>query len=726
MASSDAVWAIDIGQCSLKALRCLPGAQPDQITADAFDYIAYPKILSQPGVDPAPLVHDALEQFLSRNSVRGDRVAIAVPGQNGLARFIKLPPVESKKIPDIVRYEARQQIPFDLNDVVWDYQQMGGGAEEEGFALETEIGLFAMKREQVFRALAPLREVGIEVDFIQLTPLALYNFLLFDQFSKLGPAEDYDPSNPPASTIILSLGTDATDLVVTNGYRVWQRSIPLGGSHFTKALTKELKLTFAKAEHLKCNAASAQDPKALFQAMRPVFSDLLTQIQRSIGYYNSIERHATFEKIVALGNAMKMPGLRRYLSQSLGMEVKRADSYRGLTGPTVLTAPAFRDNILSFGVCYGLAVQGLGVGKATLKTNLLPPEIVKDRLIRAKKPWALAAAAMLLLGCTIYFASESVSMGTVSKDRFGTAEGRAGSVSRESSRLKSEESAVISDFDNTDLIGQHLIGNVDNRVVWLELLRAINECLPHEDAAKRQEIPYGKRRELHFESIECEKTEQLENWYAGVKPWVQPSDNEKKAEDAATPPADDPYGSADAAQGPTGPTGPGWIVRLTGYHYYNYNFQDPEAGAPKGKGDTRFVNDMFIKALKESTVSLPKATEEKDNAKVAEGQEKPKEVVTMEELGVKYPVLIPMGNGKPYWKAVSVEGDGNGPAMPGGMPPMMGGMPGMPGGDQNKQIQLLRFDFQVEFAWTPTPPTKRLDIKTKAEEAAKNAAENNY
>ncbi len=71
--------------------------------------------------------------------------------------------------------------------------------------------------------------------------------------------------------MIISLGTDATDLVVTNGYRVWQRSIPLGGNHFTKALTKELKLTFAKAEHLKRNATAAPDPKAVFQAMRPVF-----------------------------------------------------------------------------------------------------------------------------------------------------------------------------------------------------------------------------------------------------------------------------------------------------------------------------------------------------------------------------------------------------------------------------------------------------------------------
>ena len=140
----------------------------------------------------------------------------------------------------------------------------------------------------------------------------------------LPPVDEYDPDNPPPSTIFLSLGTDATDLVITNGFRVWQRSIPLGGNHFTKALTKELKLTFAKAEHLKRNAAAAQDPKAVFQAMRPVFNDLLTEIQRSIGYFTSLDRAAKIERMLTLGSTIKLPGLRRHLAQSLGFDVEPA------------------------------------------------------------------------------------------------------------------------------------------------------------------------------------------------------------------------------------------------------------------------------------------------------------------------------------------------------------------------------------------------------------------
>src|SRR5262249_23512501 len=138
MARSGTVWGIDIGQCALKAMRCRPHDDADKIVVEAFDYIEYPKILTQPDANPAELIADALKQFLSRNHVHNDRVAVSVSGQSGLARFIKLPPVEAKKIPDIVRYEARQQIPFDLNDVIWDYQRLGGGAEESGFVLETE------------------------------------------------------------------------------------------------------------------------------------------------------------------------------------------------------------------------------------------------------------------------------------------------------------------------------------------------------------------------------------------------------------------------------------------------------------------------------------------------------------------------------------------------------------------------------------------------------------
>src|SRR5260370_11288710 len=130
------VWGIDLGQCAFKALRMEIG-EDGEVVATAFDYVEHPKILSQPDADPDQLTREALEKFLSRNTLRGDQVAISVPGQSGLARFVKLPPVEEKKIGDIVRFEAKQQIPFNLEEVVWDYQKIGSAPVTNAFPMET-------------------------------------------------------------------------------------------------------------------------------------------------------------------------------------------------------------------------------------------------------------------------------------------------------------------------------------------------------------------------------------------------------------------------------------------------------------------------------------------------------------------------------------------------------------------------------------------------------------
>ncbi|HEU0069186.1 MAG TPA: type IV pilus assembly protein PilM, partial [Nitrospiraceae bacterium] len=394
-------WAIDIGQCAVKALRCtLDG---DQVIADAFDYIEYPKILSQPEAEPEQLIREALETFLSRNEIsrRDDKVAISVPGQSGLAKFFKPPPVDVKRLPAIVKFEAKQQIPFPLEEVIWDYQKLVGGAEVDGFVIDAEVGLFAMKREQVFRALKPFDKADIQLDIVQLAPISIYNFVTHDILTD-GPDPDlFDADNPPESIVVLSLGTDATDLVVTNGFRMWQRSIPLGGNHFTKQLTKELKLTFAKAEHLKRNARQAEDPKTVFQAMRPIFNDLVTEVQRSVGYFQGLDRKAKIRGVVLLGNTVKLPGLQQYIAKNLGYEVIPFEKFSLLTGDTVLTAPQFSENAMSFGVCYGLCLQGLG--KARLETNLLPKEIMSKRLIKSKKPWAVASLGALMLACSFNF-----------------------------------------------------------------------------------------------------------------------------------------------------------------------------------------------------------------------------------------------------------------------------------------------------------------------------------
>src|SRR6185369_8970964 len=115
--------------------------------------------------------------------------------------------------------------------------------------------------------------------------------------------------------------------------------------------------------------------------MRPVFGELLGEVQRSLSFFQNLDRTAKLGRVVPLGNAMKLRGLHKYLAQNLGLEVTEFEKYQQLDGPAVINAPKFKENMLSFSVCYGLAVQALEKGR--LNTNLLPREIIKDRMIRA-------------------------------------------------------------------------------------------------------------------------------------------------------------------------------------------------------------------------------------------------------------------------------------------------------------------------------------------------------
>src|SRR5262249_39771009 len=158
------------------------------------------------------------------------------------------------------------------------YQKLGSGAVTDGFAMETEIGLFAIKKDTVNRYLQHFKDVGVEVHLVQMSPLALCNFVSFDLLKKGGDEpekadeeEDEEAAGKKRCVVALDIGTDNSNLVITDGERIiWQRPIPLGGNHFTRALTKDLKLTFAKAEHLKRNATKSPDLKKILTALKPV------------------------------------------------------------------------------------------------------------------------------------------------------------------------------------------------------------------------------------------------------------------------------------------------------------------------------------------------------------------------------------------------------------------------------------------------------------------------
>ena len=190
----------------------------------------------------------------------------------------------------------------------------------DGFAMETEIGLFAMKRDMISRYLGLLHRRRRS----RSTPSRCRRWRWStspptrcsrraarrEPRRRRAEADDDAPRGKKRCVVVLDIGTDGSNLIITDGGKIiWQRPIPLGGNNFTRALTKELKLTFAKAEHLKRNAAKSPELPHILKALKPVLTDFVGEVQRSLGYFTNTHRDAHVAYMVGLGSAFKLPGL---------------------------------------------------------------------------------------------------------------------------------------------------------------------------------------------------------------------------------------------------------------------------------------------------------------------------------------------------------------------------------------------------------------------------------
>lgn len=515
MAVSIAVWGIDVGRCALKAIKLRPGDE-GRVDVVAHEYVEHSTILSQSQDKKLALLSETLERFLSRNDISKDKIVIGVPGQHTLARFSKLPPVEPKKIPDIVRYEADQQIPFDLDEVIWDYQTF-----QEEDSPDVEVGIFAMKRELIREHLLPFEQAGVEPVAVQAAPLALYNAVRFEGLI----GDD--------TVVLLDIGAENTDLVVATKIGLWTRTIPLGGNKFTDVLVKSFKLSFPKAENLKRSAATSKYARQVFQAMRPVFAELVQELSRSLGFYRQTHRDAELKRIIGMGNAFELPGLQKYLQQNLQMPVEKPETFKMANIGEAGGDAAFRERLASYMVAYGLALQGLDISKSmpnasAIKSNLLPPEIVKQVVWRKKKPFfAVAAACLALSAGTIWFRQMKDMNtltagvgGSVGKMSYNQAtqflkRGTSGALSPRQEAMTWLETAKafqkeMGKYRNKGSAEQEkavaIVALQRNKAVWPRILAAIHAALP----VPQDELAAAKTPDEYVQAIKSDTTGELD------------------------------------------------------------------------------------------------------------------------------------------------------------------------------------------------------------------------
>lgn len=368
------IWSVDLGKSSLKAARVR--RERNNIEILAIDKVDYP--VTDDGVDSGAQARVALNVFRTRNEVR-DPLVVSHPGQGTFSRFIKVPSFDQKKVKDMVRYEASQQIPFPLDEVIWDYHLIG---RDYLPGEEREIGLFAVRRETIDDYLLEFSQEGLSVEMLTIGYLGLLNFIKYD-------------INPEEPAIVLDIGAAHTDLVFIDGNRFWIRPLPHSGNDISNAIKTRFRLEFADAEKLKVETAKApKQAEKIFRAViQPKLQELVQEIQRSIVYYRSQADDVKFTKLYLLGNGSRVIGIKKFLQGHLGLSVERVQSIGRLRVSRDVNVRLLQSELPAFGTALGLGIQAVGAGPC--QVDLVPREEKLKKEVSRKRKHVFFAAGMI-------------------------------------------------------------------------------------------------------------------------------------------------------------------------------------------------------------------------------------------------------------------------------------------------------------------------------------------
>ncbi|MFC1705720.1 type IV pilus assembly protein PilM [Planctomycetota bacterium] len=477
---SAGVWGIDIGGSALKAVRMREGREELEILG--LCHLEYD--IGEDGQIAATESTEALEELLRRHpEIRKEQALVSRPGSAAFSRFIKIPRFDEGRLDEIVAFEAQQQIPFPVDEVVWGYSPVE--PEEEDEDEDREVGLFAIKKELVYGFLADLQLSGLDPDGLTVAPLATYNFVRLDV--------DYSDAK---ALVVLDIGFGHTDLIVVDGERYWLRNLTLSGSELTKAIATRKKQTFDRAEEMKRQASGAGDSEAkkLYQATQLVLKDFVSEIHRSIGFYKAQNKDRKVEigEVLLLGNGSKLPNIRPYFQRELGYPVRTLKRLSALTLDEDLggdDVELLREQLPAFSVAFGLAIQGCGFGAN--EVNLLPEEMLLRKALERKKPLVAAALAVILV---VVMASYFVAGGTLTATQRVLANAETKLKDLRTNKKKISELQDVS-FLKGDV--EALAAHADGRNQALEVLNALAAVLPQENGLLKELTAAQERQLLH-------------------------------------------------------------------------------------------------------------------------------------------------------------------------------------------------------------------------------------
>ncbi len=421
----------------------------------------------------------ALQEALVEKGIKSKNVNVCAPGFHVFSKFVKLPPVDAAKVTQIIQYEAQQNVPFPLAEVVWDYQILGSAAGGE-----LEVLLVAIKSEVVEGLFRVAAQAKLKLNLCDASPAALCNAFKYNY----GDLED--------CTMLLDIGAKTSNLLFFEKGKVFSRSINLGANTITQDFANEAKLKFDEADKIKIAegfvslGGAYEEPENENQAKiskiaRQFMTKLHIQVNQTIQFYRGQQGGAQPQRLFLSGGASIMPYTAQFFAEKLNIPVEYFNPLRNVQIDPSVNLEELARVAHSLGEVVGLGLRNLA--HCPVEMNLMPESTLRWQAFNERKPYFMATVfSLVLVAFAVGFLFEKLAQ---SKDaEIQELQPQADKIQRKSDSFKK----VYGKLQLTQKEAEQITTWMESRYYWGDVLTELRGALIRSEGDIKKKLSVQK------------------------------------------------------------------------------------------------------------------------------------------------------------------------------------------------------------------------------------------
>jgi type IV pilus assembly protein PilM len=300
--------ALDIGSGLIKLVAVTHGAGDPVLSKVAYTSVVDDAIVEGEIMDPG-IVADAIKGLMASAGVKTKQVVIAVGGRDVIIKKIQMDRMTEAEARSVIRWEAEQHVPFDMENVELDFQIL----DPDGEGLQMTVLLVAAKRELVENKVSLLAEAGLTPSIIDVDAFAIHNAF-----------EVNYPDEMRGVVGLVNIGHEMTNInILEDGIPVLTRDLPIGTRRFREDMQRERGISADEADQL---LQGIERNELIDPFLESRGEELAVGIERAAAFLQSASRSGVgISRLWLTGGGGRIPGLAKVLGDRLRLPVELAN-----------------------------------------------------------------------------------------------------------------------------------------------------------------------------------------------------------------------------------------------------------------------------------------------------------------------------------------------------------------------------------------------------------------